>query len=336
MIGGFEMSTIYGASTFLAMIQDGYKYTTHYQKNVRETNTEVEEYEEKLTDMRKAIKNLNQYKSATTTKEKLEKQLKNFVKTYNEVKDGAEEITDKKMLKSLKQVESLLTEHEKELKKLGIRENTKGEIIFDSEKFEDVEQKDIDKLLVGKDSLIRDIFKMTKTLQKQAKEARYNTVNRQFFSQIPFESDNVAVATASLELTVDISKCEAVNTLIQNGSMTDEQITNIHDNINCFINSYNTLSVAYSENSQITAMVEKTASYQNELSTIGISIDESSNILTYSKVDTLGTDEYKAAYEILFGNSDSTYSNLLEQYATKIYTTALDTDSHGISIDMQL
>ncbi len=330
------MSTIYGASTFLAMIQDGYKYTTHYQKNVRETDTEVEEYEEKLTDMRKAIKNLNQYKPATTTKEKLEKQLKKFVNSYNEIKDGSEEIANKKIAKSLKQLESILIEHEKELKKLGIRENTKGEIIFDSEKFKDVEQKNIDKLLVGKDSFIRDIFKMTKNLQKQAQEARYNTVNRKFFSQIPFESNDVAAATASLELTVDISKFETFNTIIQDGSMTDEQITNIHDNINCFINSYNTLCIAFSDNSQVTAMIEKTASYKNELSTIGISIDESSNILNYSKVDNLDTDEYKAAYELLFGNSDATYSSLLKQYTAKIYTTALDTDSHGISIDMQL
>lgn len=329
------MSTIYGASTFLEMIQKGYKYTTHYQKKIRETNAEMEECEEKLTDMRKAVKNLSKYDS-TTTKEKLEKQLKKFVKTYNEVKDSSEEIINKKMSNSLKQLESLFTEHEKELSKLGIRENTKGEIIFDSEKFEDVKQKDIDKLLVGKDSFIRDMFKMSKILQKQAQEACCNTVNKHFFSQIPFDNDDIAAATASLELTVDISKCKAVNTLIQNGNMDDEQIINVHDNIHRFISSYNTLIVAFSDKSQINTIIEKTASYQDELSTIGISIDESLNALNYSNVNTIDTDEYKAAYEMLFGNNQSAYSNALEHYAAKIYTTSLDTESHGISIDMQL
>ena len=326
------MSTIYGASTFLGMVNNGYKYTTHYQKNVREANAEVEELEEKLADLRKSVRKLNSYSANSTPNEKLEKQLKEFVETYNAVKDSSEEITDKKLSKSLKKIESLITENEKELKKLGIRENTKGEIIFDEEKFKEVEQKDIEKLFNGKESFVRNIFKLTKTIQKQAEDARYNIVNRRFCSQTPFESNSVALATDALDVTVEITKCESMNTLIQSGTITDEQKTAIQDNITTFVNEYNSLIDIAPEDTNIRSIIEKTVSYRNELSAIGITIDESSYDLTYAQKDTLDA----TAYDALFGDADNSYGNSLEQYAHKIYTSALDTESHGISIDMQL
>lgn len=326
------MSTIYGASTFLEMVNDGYKYTNYYRKNVRGANTEVEELEEKLADFRKSVRKMNSYSSNSTTNEKVKKQLEEFVDTYNSVKESSEEIADKKLTKSMNKLETLMKENEKELKKLGIRENTKGEIIFDEEKFEDVEQKDIEKLFEGKDSFVRNIYKLTKTIQKQAEEARYNIVNRRFSSQIPFESDSVALATYALDITVGITKCENINSLIQSGTLTDEQKDSVYNNLASFVEEYNTLIGCGAEDTNIKAIVETTATYKSELSTIGITIDESSNSLAYTNMDTIGAN----AYGILFGDAGNSYGNLLMQYAHKIYTSALDTDAHGISIDMQL
>lgn len=330
------MSMVYNASTFLDMIQDGYKYTTHYKKNVRETNEQIEKYEEKMTDLRKSIKNLNQYKSTTTTKEKLEKHLKTFVKTYNEVKENSPEKTNKKLSKSIKELENLMETHEKELKKLGIRENTKGEVIFDKEKYKDVEQKDIDKLFAGKGSFVNDLYKITKSIQKQASEAHYDIVNRTFYTQTPFEQNDIIAANMSLDLSLGINKCESVNTLIQTGGLTEEQIRNVHNNMNDFVFFYNSLISAFPEYSQVNQIIQKSSSYQNELSTIGISIDESFKTLSYTAPDSIETDTYKVAFETLFGNGDASYNNILKQNVAKIYTTALDTESHGISIDMQL
>lgn len=330
------MGMVYSASTFLDMIQGGYKYSTHYKKNVCETNTQIEKYEEKMSDLRKSVKNLNQYNSTSTTKEKLEKHLKTFVKTYNEVKDYSPQTANKKLCKSIKELENLMETHEKELKKLGIRENTKGEVIFDKEKFKDVEQKDIDKLFVGKSSFVNDLYKITKSIQKQASEAHYDVVNRTFYTQTPFEQNDIIAATISLDLTVDVNKFESVNTLIQAGNMPDDQISKLHSNMRDFVFDYNSLIMAFPEYSQVNTIVMKTSSYQNELSAIGISIDESSNTLNYNALDSVDTEIYKAAYEALFGNSEASYSNILKQNVAKIYTTALDTESHGISIDMQL
>lgn len=326
------MAIQYNASSFLEMINDGYKYTTHYQKNVREINTEVEELEDKLTDFRKSVRKLNSYSSKSTTNEKLEKQLKEFVETYNSVKDGSVEITDKKLSKSFKKMEQLVEEHKKELKKLGIRENTKGEIIFDEEKFEEVKPKDIEKLFEGKDSFARNLFRLTKTIQKLAEEAKYDIVNRRFSSQIPFESEKVAVATDALDLTVGITKCESMNALIESGALTEEQKASVKSNLTLFVGDYNTLIGYGAGDTNIKAIIEKTATYKNELSKIGITIDESSNSLIYDNT----TDINFNAYSTLFGDASNSYGNVLTQYAHKIYTTALDTDSHGICIDMQL
>lgn len=330
------MSIIYGASTFLEMIQDGYRYTTHYQKRVREESSEIAKYEEKMTDLRKSVKVLNQYDSSTFTKEKLEKQLKKFVKTYNEVKESSPQKVDKKLSKSIKELDNLMETHEKKLKKLGIRENTKGEMIFDKEKFEDVEQKYLDELFTGKGSFIRDMFKLTKSIQKQVCEARYNTVMRTFYSQTPFEQNDIIAANMSLDLSVGINKCESVNSLIHTGSLTDEQVDNVHKNMEDFVYFYNCLVAGFPEYSQVNHMIQKSSSYKNELSSIGISIDESLNTLDYSKLDSIDTDTYKFAYEVLFGNSETSYSNILKQNVAKIYNIALDTESHGINIDMQL
>ncbi len=326
------MAIQYNASRFLEMINDGYKYTTHYQKKVRETNTEVEELEDKLTDFRKSVRKLNSYSSKGTTNEKLEKQLKEFVETYNSVKEGSEEITDKKLSKSLKKMESLIKENKKELKKLGIRENTKGEIIFDEEKFEEVKQKDIEKLFEGKDSFVCSIFRLTKTIQKQAEDARYAIVNRRFSSQIPFENEKVELATDALDITVGITKCESMNALIESGTLTDEQKSVIQSNLTSFVSDYNTLIGYGAEDTSIKSIIEKTATYKNELSTIGITIDESSNSLAYTQTTSVDANVYNA----LFGDASNSYGNMLTQYAHKIYTSALDTDAHGISIDMQL
>lgn len=326
------MAIQYNASSFLGMINDGYKYMTHYQKNVREVNTDVEELEDKLTDFRKSVRKLNTYSSKSTTNENLEKQLKEFVETYNSVKDGSEEITDKKLSKSFKKMELLIEDHKKELKNLGIRENTKGEIIFDEEKFEEVKIKDIEKLFEGKDSFVRNIFRLTKTIQKQAEEAKYDIVNRRFSSQIPFESEKVALATDALDITVGITKCESMNTLIESGTLTDEQKAVAQSNLTTFVGDYNTLLGYGAEDTNIKAIIEKTVTYKNELSTIGITIDESSNRLTYTETDSIDANAYNA----LFGDASNSYGNVLAQYAHKIYTAALDTDSHGISIDMQL
>ncbi len=66
---------------------NNFSYTTHRIKKVTETDTSIEKLQEKSESFMKKLKKLKRYSSGSISRDMLENQLTDFLKSYNDMKD---------------------------------------------------------------------------------------------------------------------------------------------------------------------------------------------------------------------------------------------------------
>ena len=150
---------------------NNFSYYNSYKKQVKETNESVEEFQNKLEKFRKDVADLKKYSPGITNKSKLEKELSDFVKSYNNMEKSAENITDKNVRKQLSKLRSLFSENEKDLRKIGIKK-TNGKLTFDEDEFDDADTKVIDRLFYGKGCFIQQANKIIQKTEDKAEDIK--------------------------------------------------------------------------------------------------------------------------------------------------------------------
>lgn len=333
------MNISYSASDLYNKISsNGNTFISSYRKKVREADTNVQDLQDDIEGFRKNIRNLKNYNSDSMTRSKMEKNLKKFADSYNELRDSSEEITDKELSKSLTKLEDFMEENKKSLRKLGLKES-KGKWSFDSELFEETKDKDINKLFEGKDAIFKQIDKMMRKVEKKADEEEHQMVLRNFHSVTQYSQEEMKLSMSAHHILGVIDGMEANNQLVQSydtvtGNNSADVIQAIEDNksnLSDFCSYYNNIVSMQKEASSEYAGYMQTRSQEKEeqLNNIGISIVDGN--LEYDVNKTID-DAYKASYAALFGEN-AAYGSLMKTYAENIFKITLKTESLGITID---
>lgn len=329
------MNISYSASDLYNKISsNGNSYTSSYRKNVREADTNVQNLQKDIESFRKSVRKLKNFDSDTVTSNKLEKYLKNFTKSYNELKESREEITDKELSKTLSNLDDFMNENKKSLKKLGLKESD-GEWEFDEEVLKETKDSDINKLFEGKDALFKKLDRLMRSVEKKADEEEYQIVSRKFYTVTKFSEEEMWQGGTAYYVQGVVETLQELNTKVQNYDATIGNDTQeIKEGIDAFVWGYNdVLTKATDSASKYTNyMIEKTKAAEtvDHFSKLGITVKDDGTLEYYS--DATIDDTFKEGYAALFGEN-AAYGNLIKQYARDIFNTTMKTESLGVTID---
>ena len=329
------MNISYSASDLYNKISsNGNSYISSYRKNVREANINVQGLQEDIEGFRKSVRKLKNFDSDTVTRSKLEKYLGDFAKSYNELKDFGEKITDKELLKTLSKLEDFMEENKKSLKKLGLKESD-GEWSFDSELLEETKESDINKLFEGNDALFKQLDKLMRKVEKKADEEEYQMVLRNFHTVSKYSKEEMEQAGIAHYLQGVISGVQERNKEVQAyDSATGASSESIKKGIDGFIAGYNSVleKAMDSVSNYKKDIIEKTkeAETVTNFSKLGITVKDDGTLEYYS--DAIIDDTFKEGYAALFGEN-AAYGNVIKTYAKNIFNTTMRTESLGITID---
>ena len=324
------MNISYSATALYNKISsNGNSYISSYRKNVREANVNVQGLQEDIEGFRKSVRKLKNFDSDTVTRSKLEKYLEDFAKSYNELKDSGEKITDKKLSKTLSKLEDFMEENKKSLKKLGLKESD-GEWSFDSELLEETKDSDINKLFEGSDALFKQLDKLMRKVEKKADEEEYQMVLRNFHTVTKYSADDMEQGKAARFMILTVDNVQARNSVVKNYDSTSD-ISEVMQGLDTFCADYNDIVSNPTEvvKEYVDKIVNETKACEEHLNNIGITIQDGH----LKRTDGAVVDEaYKNSYAALFGDN-ATYGTLIKMYAKNIFDKTFKTENLGIKID---
>lgn len=335
------MSTVqYSTLDFINRIKNnGNTYSYNYQKKVREANTNVQDLQDDIDTFRKNIRDLRKYSEDSVTRNKVERQIKAFVKGYNDLKEGSETVKDKNIQKELKKLDTLIDENEKTLKKLGVKR--KDNILkFDSDIFKKVEDKDVAKLskslFVGKDSFMTQANRIMRTFEKEADAAEYSVSIRKCHSITQYSDNEVDIATDAYNLSnVSAAQCQSLVEKIQTNTISEDEKNLINSTyLPQFVEDYNKLMDFSENNSIIKSLQELTQSdsIKSQLSNIGISVKDDGK-LEFNSITM--DDTFCNTYCDIFKNTDS-YASQIKEFCKSTINSVLKADKLGITFDASI
>lgn len=314
--------------------QNNYTYTNSYKKMVREADTDVEDLQKNVEEFRKYVKGLKSYSSEVTTKSNLEKQLKGLIKSYNSMEKSSESVTDKDVKKQLSKLEELFSENEKDLKKIGIKK-TNGDYEFDSEIFEEADDKIIKSLLVGKDSFIRQADKIMRKVEKSADDAEYNNVERKISRNIRYEEEDMEVVTLLTLAKEVVNVMEAYNDKIQEGNVEETDKKNIEQDLEYFAESVY-LTDKNDESGNLEKINQLCKENQEYLAKLGLRFDSEYKIMLYDGNSDITSDDFKNAFNELFGKSEVSgepaFGERISEYCQDAFNSIIAPEKIGVSI----
>lgn len=327
------MAIQYTATDFLNKLSaNNFSYTNSYKKKVREANTDVETLQEDIIKLKKTVKSLGKYSEGVTSKTRLEKQLESLVKTYNSMDKDTGKISNDELAKQMDKFDKLFSENEKSLKKVGLKKSD-GKLEFDSEVFEDAEDKFISKLFEGKDSFIKQADKLIRRIEECADNAQYSMVERTFGSTIRYGTEEMQLAH-SFVLAKETTRILAIcGGLMEMGALTEEYEEELKTDLGIFSGYvYNNANYYEDENyDKLQALCEDK---KEELSKIGLTFNENldgKNEMMYDDTIDIDSAEFQEAYISLFGNN-SEFVNNITDCCSNGFDSVLNTEKIGVSI----
>lgn len=327
------MAIQYTATDFLNKLSaNNYSYTNLYKKKVRESNTDVETLQEDIIKIKKTVKNLGKYSEGVTPKTKLEKQLKSLVETYNSMDKDAGKISNDELAKQMDKFEKLFSENEKNLKKIGLKKSD-GKLEFDSEAFEDAEDKYINKLFTGKDSFVKQADKLIRKIEECADNSQYSLVERSFGSTMRYDTEEMQLAHSFVlakETTRILGICGG---LMEMGALTEEYEEELKMDLGIF-SDYVYNNANYYENENYDKLQALCEDKKEELSKIGLTFNENldgKNEMMYDDTVDIDSAEFQEAYISLFGNN-SEFVNNITDCCSSGFDSVLNTEKIGVSI----
>lgn len=336
---GAEIMAI-SLSDFLTNVQSNQNtYTTSYKKKVREANTEVQDFQESLTDFRKKVRNLKDYDSDNVIKDHVKKQLEEMVSSYNSLLKSASSLEEsgkntRKLSKSMEKLEQLFGDNASTLRKLGIRKD-KNVWKMNTDTFEDLEKNEVNKLckklFVGKNSFIDQVDKTIRKAKQYAQDSEYTTNIRQFHTLTKYDANEIGTAQGLSSMK---SNLDAAASYVKNlDKMTDA------DSVACiksYVSTYqHVISMSSTlESNYITAIknFNKCDDVREQLSKIGISVDENGE-LTADNTETITKDDTFCNTLCTLFAEGATYANTMQTLCNNAIDEILKADKLGLSFN---
>ena len=312
--------------------KNNYSYTTHRTKKVTETDTSIEKLQDKSEAFQKKLKKLKRYSSGSISKDMLEGQLSDFLKSYNDMKANSASVTNKDVQKQLTKLEKLFTENKKELKKIGIEE-VNGRYALNSKTFDKAKDKNIDALFIGHDSFISKADKIMRNLDEVAGDAVYSTVKHNTSTTTKYEDLDLmyaSYATLASSAVLTLNKC---NPFVQSGNASDAIVQQtIHDSMNFFANSSNViLQILPDKSGSVKQYLQLCGENKDKLASVGLNYVNGTMYLKYDNTVDMTTDAYKSAFNELFG-ANAAFSSSLSASCKNILNDLLKTSKIDVSI----
>ncbi|EOS38197.1 hypothetical protein C809_04724 [Lachnospiraceae bacterium MD335] len=348
------MAIQYTAIDFLTKLsQSNYTYTNAYRKKVHESNKDVEALQVDVAGLKKTVKDLGKSSKGLTLNSGLEnlkiyykktaveskgeasktrfgKQLQTLVKTFNSLNKNAEKVPDKELEKQLEKLENLFDKNEKDLKKIGLKKKD-GKYVFDSEVFEEADNKVINRLMEGKDSFIKQTEKIMRKIETRLEDLQYNIVDRNMMRTTKYDNDEITLASSfalAKETTNILGLC---GSLMEEGALPEEFKEEVTEDLGLFITAYNNADKYESEdfNTLKTLCEEK----ETELAKVGISFVEDAEGKKTMQYDAKDFDDpdFQNAYVNLFGK-DSDFVKNIADCCNKGFNNTLTPEKVGVSI----
>lgn len=311
------------------IINNNFSYTSSYTKKIVETDTDIQKLQDKEETFRQKLKNLKRYSPGGTSKDLVEKRLEDFLKSYNELESSSASITDKDVKKQISKLKNLFSEHEKDLKKIGVTKE-KGKYTLNSKTFADAKDKTINELFVGHDSFIGKADKIMRKLEGTTDGAEYNVVEHKINRTTKYQETDISLATNITLAGLAISALQSNNKLIQNNISDLKFQESIKDCLGSVAKSiYNT------DNTDHIALIGKLNQLcldnKEDLSKIGLTFDSENKKMSFDDKIDLTTSEFKDAYNRLFGEN-AVFGTTAAEDCKNIINELLQPEKIGVSI----
>lgn len=348
------MAIQYTATDFLNKLsQNNYTYTNAYRKKVHESNKDVEALQIDVAGLKKTVKDLGKsskglslnsglenlkiyYKKTAveskgqSSKTRLGKQLQTLVKTYNSLNNNAEKVSDEELEKQLGKLEKLFDKNEKDLKKIGLKKKD-GKYVFDSDAFENADNKVINRLLEGKDSFVKQTEKIMRKIETRLEDLQYSIVERNMMRTTKYDNNKIALAssfTLAKETTNILGLC---GNLLEAGVLPEEFKEEVTEDLGLFVTAYNN---AYKyENEDINRLKKLCEDQETELAKVGISFVEDAEGKKTMQYDVKDFDDpdFQSAYINLFGEDSEFVKNIVD-CCSNGFNNTLTPEKVGVSI----
>ena len=102
------------------IMQNNYSYTHSYTKKITEADENVEKLQDKVGKFKKSVQKLKRYSAGSISKDLLESQAEDLVKTYNDMKNSSAKVTDPALRRQMANIHSIA----RPFRKLPTREST--------------------------------------------------------------------------------------------------------------------------------------------------------------------------------------------------------------------
>lgn len=326
---------------YVDMIKNNnYKYTLpdRQQRTIIHTDEKVQDFEKQIDSVKQNVRKLKTTKADSYVQTKLEKQLSKFKESYNSLKKKYTDVSEHKDLsKQLEKLDKLISDNEKELKKIGIKFDKKGLLEFDSEKLDDVKGKTIEGLFEGTGSFFYKANNILSKIEKTAEKAEKTFTRESYMKSILFSEEDFKTANecSAMYLLTEILGTEdtivqAINQGIITGDEKEEYLGNVHWDMDDFCMCFRQL--CEKGPNEFKEIMNLNRENKNNFNKIGIKVDDVGKIyLADSEIQSI--DKFAEGYHQIFGE-DSTYKEKLMQASKKLLDKSLKVDKTGISIEL--
>ncbi|MDE7418356.1 MAG: hypothetical protein K2N44_18975 [Lachnospiraceae bacterium] len=306
--------------------QNNYSYTHSYTKKVTEADANVEKLQDKAEAFKKSVKKLKRYSSGGISRDLLESQIEDLVKSYNDMKNSSAKVTDKDVQKQISKLEKLFSDNEKELKKIGV-EKVNGKYSFDSKTFADAADKAIDALFVGHDSFIGQADKIMRKVDETASDAQYNINEYKLSRTLNYEEADMTLA-ANMTLA---GQTTSVMTIVQSSNLSD---STIQDSTKKLL-AYFAQSVYHADGTNANKNIDKLnqlcIDHKDKLAKLGLTFDNEQKNMVFNASVNMTDPDFRNTYNELFGKN-AVFGNAVSEYCKNIFNDIVQPDKIGVSI----
>ncbi len=310
--------------------QNNFSYSHSTIKKVTEANADIEKLQDKAEAFKKSVKKLKRYSAGGISRDLLESQVEDLVKSYNTMKSSTDDVTDKDVLKQITKLEKLFSDNERNLKKIGI-EKENGKYTFDSKTFAEATDKTINALFEGHDSFIAQADKIMRKVDETASDAQYNTHEYKISQTQKYEESDMLMASYMTLAGQTTSAIQSCDKLIQSGQLTDNDVQNsVKTLLKYFAQSvYRTDSTPENENRD--RLNQLCLDQKDKLADLGLTFDNDQKEMKFNDTLDITTTSFQNAYNDLFGQN-AAFGNAVSNYCKEIFNDIILPDKIGVSI----
>lgn len=314
--------------------KSNFSYSSSYVKKVTESDAHIEKLQEKADAFRKNLKAVKRYSPGGISRDLLETQMTDLLKSYNDMEKSANSVTDKDVQKQLSKLKKLFSDKESELKKIGI-EKVNGQYVLDTKTFGNASDKAINAVFVGHDSFIGKTDKIMRKVDETTDDAQYNTVEYKINRKKTYQETDIALAGNMSVSDYAASTLTQINNLVQTDNIVNN---NLEGSVQTLLQtfaafSYSTASAAQNENAA--KLNQLLLDNKDKLADVGLTFDSAQEKLLFDQNTDMTTTAFKTAYNELFGKN-AAFVKEVSTICNNTFNEIIQPDKIGVSIiDMQ-